>query len=284
VPTGPLLPWQLSPTLLLALSLAAVLYVRGAASAVPRPPLPRRAAFLGGLALIYLALQTSWDYYASHMFSVLQLQHFALHDLAPALLAWAAPGAALARGLPQSLRQLCSPARRAARALARVLLEPGVAMLLYVVTLLIWLWPPVTFAVMVSNRLYELMSWSAVLGALPFWHLVLDPRSGPRARLRLRHRFALLYIGMAPMMLMSACLAFSTTDWYPVYAVCGRFLPISGVADQQLAGLAMWVPGGLLFGCVFVGFLGRRFERQAPAACSGRMRTAQQGERLDPIR
>jgi hypothetical protein len=37
--------------------------------------------------LIYSALQTQWDYFASHMFFVLQLQHFALHDLGPALLA-----------------------------------------------------------------------------------------------------------------------------------------------------------------------------------------------------
>ena len=274
---GLLLPWQLSPTLLVALLLAAGLYLRGGARMVPRPPPLRRAAFLSGLGLIYLALQTSWDYYASHMFSVLQLQHFALHDLAPALLACAAPGAALANGVPKRLRARCEPARRPVQALARVLLDPRVAMLLYVGSLLIWLWPPVTFAVMVSNGLYKLMSWTALLGALPFWHLVLDPRSGPLARLRLRHRFALLYRGMAPMMLVSASLAFSTTDWYPVYAVCGRFAPISAVADQQLAGLAMWVPGGLLFGVVFVGFLGRRFERQGMPPARTRLRSAGSG-------
>ena len=263
---GLLLPWQLSPTVLLTVAMAVVVYVRGARRAAVRPSACRRLAFFAALASIYAALQTSWDYYASHLFTVLQLQHFALHDLAPALLAWAAPGAALARGLPRPVRaRLPAVARRLRRPL-RLLLDPRVAALLYVSSLLIWLWPPITFDVMVSNPLYELMSWSAVLGALPFWHLVLDARDYPRARLRLRHRFALLYIGMAPMMLLSAALAFSTTDWYPVYAVCGRFLPISAVADQQLAGLVMWVPGGLLFGGVFVGFLGRRFDRQGGAA------------------
>ncbi|MGH8296365.1 MAG: cytochrome c oxidase assembly protein, partial [Steroidobacteraceae bacterium] len=148
----------------------------------------------------------------------------------------------------------------------RLLLDARVATLLYVASFIIWLWPPVTFDVMVSNALYKGMSWSAVLCALPFWHLVLDPRDYPKARLRLRHRFALLYIAMAPMMLMSAALAFSDSDWYPVYAVCGRFLPISPVADQELAGLAMWAPGGILFGCVFIGVFGRRFERQARAS------------------
>lgn len=259
---GLVLPWQLSPTVLLALLLAAVLYARGTRDAEPRVSLARRVAFFAGLGLIYAALQTSWDYYAGHMFSVLQLQHFTLHELAPALLAGAAPGAALAQGLPRSLRGRLSPALRAMRPRLRLLLDPRVATLLYIATFIVWLWPPVTFDVMLSNRLYKAMNWSALLGALPFWHLALDPRNHPLARLRLRHRFALLYVGMFPMMLVSASLAFSQSDWYPVYAVCGRFLPISPVADQELAGLAMWVPGGLLFGGVFIAFLGRRFDRQ----------------------
>lgn len=271
---GLVLPWEFSPTVLLAVLVAAVLYARGVARSASRIPLHRSAAFFAGLALIYVALQTSWNYYASHMFSVLQLQHFALHDLAPALLAWSAPGAAVAEGLPQPL---CARLRTWAEALRvplRWLLDARVAAVLYVASFIVWLWPPVTFDVMVSNPLYRLMSWSAVLCALPFWHLVLDPRDFPQARLRLRHRFALLYIAMAPMMLVSAALAFSDSDWYPVYAVCGRFLPISPVEDQELAGLAMWAPGGILFGCVFIGVFGRRFERQARAPASAAAKAA----------
>ncbi|MBW4051806.1 MAG: cytochrome c oxidase assembly protein [Proteobacteria bacterium] len=259
---GLVLPWEFSPTVFGTVALAAVVYARGAAGASPRIALPRRCAFFTGLLLIYAALQTSWDYYASHMFTVLQLQHFALHDLAPALLMGAAPGAALLRGLPLPAREWLRTRSNLLRGPLRLLLDPRVATILYAVSLLAWLWPPITFDVMVSNGLYKLMSWSAVLGALPFWHLVLDPREYPRARLRLPQRFALLYIGMAPMMLMSAALAFSHRDWYPVYKVCGRFLAISAVADQELGGLAMWVPGGLLFGGVFIAFLGRRFEQQ----------------------
>lgn len=260
---GLVLPWQLSPTVMVALALAALLYARGMARAAQPAPLHRRIAFFAGLAILYGALQTSLSYYASHMFSVLQLQHFALHDLGPALLAASAPGAALSCGLPRRLRARLPWASGALRAPRRFLLDARVAALLYIVSQVIWLWPPVTFAVMLSNRLFELMSFSAVLGALPFWHLVLDPRDYPAAQLRLRHRFALLYIAMAPMMLVSAALAFSQSDWYPVYAVCGRFLPVSPIEDQELAGLATWVPGGLLFGMVFMLELGRRLDRQA---------------------
>src|SRR5690242_2014897 len=94
-----LLPWDFSPTLFAAVVLAAVLFFRGsrrsaeqeAQHALEPVPATRRAAFYAGLALIYAALQTRWDYYAGHMFFVHRLQHFALHDIGPFLLAWSAP-------------------------------------------------------------------------------------------------------------------------------------------------------------------------------------------------
>jgi putative membrane protein len=239
-----MLPWELSPTVLITITLAALLYARGLRALEAPPPFFRRAAFFGGLLSLYLPLQTAWDYYASHMFFVLQLQHFALHDLGPALLAAAAPGAALARGLPRRLRGLVPAAARALRVPTNLLLD-----------------------VMLSDRLYRLMSWSTVLGALPFWHLILDPRPYPLSRLRLRYRFAGLYLAMLPMVLTSAALAFSQSNWYPVYAVCGRFLPISPTMDQELGGTAMWVPEGLLFGIVFFLFLGRKLDVDQTGAC-----------------
>jgi uncharacterized protein (DUF2062 family) len=45
----------------------------------------------------------------------------------------------------------------------------ALAGLTYVAALLIWMWPPVTFDVMLSNGLYKLMSWTVFAGALPFW-------------------------------------------------------------------------------------------------------------------
>jgi putative membrane protein len=251
------LPWEFSPTVLLAITLAVVLYLRGA----PRVLNPRSAAFFAGIVSIYAALQTACGYYASHMFFVLQLQHFVLHDMGPALLAVAAPGAALMRGLPRWALSRAQTGTRALGGTFGFLLDARIATTLYVASQLVWLLPPIAFDVMLSNRLFRLMSWSTVLGALPFWHLMLDLRPYPLSRLRLRQRFLFLYLAMLPMTLASAALAFSQTNWYPVYAVCGRFLPISPVMDQELGGTAMWVPGALLFGLVFFLFLGRKLDQ-----------------------
>lgn len=265
---APLLPWQFSPTVLTAVIAAAIVYQRGASRV--RPPLAARhwVAFHVGLVVIYAALQTSWEYYASHMFFVLRLQHFVLHGLAPALLAGAMPGAVLARGLPRSLQ---TPMRAIEQALCRplhLLQNPGIAVALYLAGLLIWLWPPLSTYVMVSNWLFEAMSWSVLATALPFWSLVLDSRPYPLARARPGCRLVMLYLAMLVMVLISASLTLAQRDWYPVYALCGRFLPVPPVADQQLGGVVMWIFGSALFGAVFFTTLGRNLEQEEAAAAA----------------
>jgi putative membrane protein len=190
------------------------------------------------------------------MIFVLQLQHFALHDLAPVLLAWAAPRGSMARRLSH---------------LPRLLFNPFVAALTYVAALLIWMWPPLTFDVMLSNGLYKLMSWTVLAGALPFWSLILDRRPYPLARLKPGARLVMLHLVMLPIVLTGVALALSGSSWYPVYAVCGRFLPIPAVADQQLGGVVMWVLSAAIYAVVFFIVLGRNLEQEESALGARRL-------------
>jgi putative membrane protein len=262
-----LLPWRFSPAVLAVGLVTAALYGRGAARTGNRSP-PRWLLFYPGLLLTYAALQTSWDYYASHMLFVLQLQHFALHDLGPALLAGAAPGATLARGLPLPARVRAQALQRALTGPLRLVRNPCMAVTLYLASLLLWLWPPLTWYVMVSNGLYTLMSWSVLVLALPFWSLVLDPRPHPLARVGPGGRIVMLHLAMLPVVLTGVSLTLTERDWYPVYAVCGRFLPIPAVADQQLGGIVMWVLGAALFAAVFFIVLGRNLEQEEAATAA----------------
>jgi putative membrane protein len=169
-----------------------------------------------------------------------------LHDLGPALLAGSAPGAVLAQGLPRKLRERLTPLAMRMRWLSRIIFDPWTATTLYIASLIIWIWPSIHFYTMLSNGLYRLMNWSVVLGELPFWHLILDPRSPPLARLKGGYRLLMLFIVMVPMMLAGAILALSRHDWYSVYAICGRFAPVSPLTDQHLGGLIIWIPGSVL--------------------------------------
>lgn len=268
-----ILPWELSPTVLGTIAIVAALYVRGCARITPPVPRSRRIAFSLGLLLIYCALQTSWDYYASHMFFVHRLQHFVLHDIGPALLAGSAPAELLAKGSPSGLAARLVGVRARLRPLGRVVFDPWTATTLSVASLLLWIWPSMHFDVMLSNGLYRLMNWSVVLGDLPFWWLVLDPRPYPLARVRDGYRLLMLFIVMLPMMLAGAILGLSRHDVYPVYAICGRFTPLSPLADQHLGGLIIWIPGSLLLLIVaFVVFrrmLHREHASSAAAAAHG---------------
>jgi putative membrane protein len=48
---------------------------------------------------------------------------------------------------------------------------------------------------------------------------------------------------MTPQMVLGAVLALNSTDWYPIYSLCGRALSgISPLTDQHLGGLILWIP------------------------------------------
>jgi len=49
---------------------------------------------------------------------------------------------------------------------------------------------------------------------------------------------------MAPQIVAGAFIAFSSTDLYPLFEICGRALPITAAQDQGWGGLIMWVPAG----------------------------------------
>ena len=263
--TALLRPWEFSPTVVATIALAVVLYIVGCAQAEHPPAYPRRLAFYLGLSLIYAALQTGWDYYSGHMFFVHRLQHFVLHDVGPALIAAAAPAAELARGLPRRLAQRLARMAARLRPLARALLDPWTATAMYIASLIVWIWPPIHFDVMLSNPLYRFMNWSVVLGDLPFWWLILDPRPYPLARVKGGFRILMLSVAMLPMMLAGAVLGLSRHDLYPVYGICGRFAPVSPLTDQQIGGLIIWIPGTVLLVVVAILVLRRTLHQEHSA-------------------
>ena len=117
-----LLPWEVSPTVILVCAASAVLYTRGLVT------LHRRGervgfwqpfSFFVGLVLDYVVLQTYYDFLAQHMFWVHRLQHLVLHHVAPVLLVLASPGRVMWVGIPSGWRQRAGAARRGRARTAR---------------------------------------------------------------------------------------------------------------------------------------------------------------------
>lgn len=242
-----LTPWEFSPAFLVVLMAAGLLYLRGAR----RLPvsLARRLGFWTGMALIYFALLTRFDYYALHQFFVDRIQQVLLHHLAPLLIMVSYPLGVLRAGLPLRWRaRVLRPLARSApwRALGAVLFNPLLATLSFIAMVLVWLIPRVMTLAMLDWRLYLLMNWSMLVSGLIYWGLVLDHRRRPPARMAPGLRVLSPVFSMTPQILVGAIITFSRTDLYPIFSICGRALDMSVLADQQLGGLIAWVPASAI--------------------------------------
>jgi cytochrome c oxidase assembly factor CtaG len=241
-------PWALLPLLLMAVLLGSGMVRLARRAGRGAAALRRRALLLAlGWASMALALASPLAEAAHGSFSAHMLQHEVLMLVAAPLLVLGRPVGVLAWGLPAAGRAglawllRAPPIRRLGRAatqpLAATLLQAGV----------LWLWHvPALF-----DRALRLPAWHAaqhlcfLLAGIAFWVAMLD-RCG--ASLAGRSLAAVcLFASSLVSGALGALMALSASPWYAGYAALG-LTPwgLSPAEDQQLAGLLMWVPGGLL--------------------------------------
>ena len=239
------MPWEFSWPVFLATTLTLVWFWRGW-TRLPKDERPakwRAAFFAVGVLSFYAVLQTHLDYYAQHMFFVHRWAHFVLHHAGAFFIALGAAGPVLRAGMPEFLRPVLD--WRPLRRIVDVLQHPAVAPILFVGLLYFWLLPAIHTRVMLDANLYDQMNWTMAINGVMFWSLVLDPRPKPPARLSHLLRAAMILIIELPQMALGAILSLSTSDYYPVYTICGRILPMTALNDQHYGGLIIWLPGTL---------------------------------------
>jgi putative membrane protein len=243
----PWAPWDFSFTEYLSCWLAVWWYVRGLAltPAGERPHLFRHVLFFLGVGVIYVVLETHYEYLAEHQFFYNRAQHVTMHHLGPLLIALAWPGATLSRGMPEAVLKLAT--HRFVLLAINVLQQPFLATVLFSGTFFFWLIPAVHFRAMIDPHLYALMNWSMVIEGVLFWCVVLDPRPSPPARASFAARAALPMVVMFPQIIGGAMIAFNPHDLYTFYDLCGRIYPAWGAhQDQALGGLIMWIPPAMM--------------------------------------
>jgi putative membrane protein len=253
-------PWDFSWPDFLGIGFGLLWFARGLrrTPVADRPSFARTTCFLLGMAATYAVLLSRFEYLTQHMFFLNRVQHLVLHHLAPFLIAWSWPGAVIARGMPPAVRRCCgtAPVRRVLRWLQRPLL----AGLLFEGLLILWLVPPVTFRAMLDWRLYAVMNASMLVDGLLFWCLVLDPRPSPPAPTGFFARLSLAFVIIFPQIGAGTIIASAQHDLYPSFALCGRVFPAIGpLLDQQIGGLILWVPAGMMSALAAVVIMRRMF-------------------------
>jgi cytochrome c oxidase assembly factor CtaG len=242
----------LEPTTLLVLGVAAGAYALGAwrlrRAAGPNRALDgrRTAAFASGLIALAAALASPVVWWSSQLFAVHMVQHVVLMLIAAPLLILGDPGLALIWALPRRTRLALShvvPRGRTEQAW-RVATAPAGACALFAITLWVWHLPVLFEAALASDALHALQHASFLGSALLFWWGVLRGRTGRSA-----YGAGVIYVFLTAVQsgLLSAVLVFSPNAWYSAYSPAERLWRLEPLADQQLAGLLMWIPASVIF-------------------------------------
>lgn len=240
------LPWTLDPWLTVPLGLLLLVYVLGAARIRARAERsrPHQARFLAGWVVLALALVSPLHAAGEQSFTLHMIEHEFIMLVATALLAASAAGGALAWGLPRTLRmQLGGSWRLPMSRLWRQLTDPVTATI--VQGAIMWLWHmPALFDRALDHRGWHIAQHLSFVAASFFFWTAMFSR-GERGRFGMAG--ACLFVTSLIGGSLGALMTFSSSPWYGPYARMGvTGLGLDPVADQQLAGLIMWIPGGLV--------------------------------------
>lgn len=240
--------WSLAPQVLLPLLLVFTLYGRGLLvlrASVNAPSRWQVACTMGGWLVLVAALVSPLCRLAATLVSAHMIQHMLLVAVAPPLLVLGRPLRTMRAALPQGWQgAIATFCTRLARSWCRRD-GPLVAGAIYGAA--IWLWHvPVIYQTVLLDPVLHTLAYAGLIGvSLLYWAAVVSiSQNSPNG-----HGTAILSM-LATLMhtgLLGALLTFARAPWYPVLSGGAGLWGLSPLADQQLAGLVMWMPMGSIY-------------------------------------
>jgi putative membrane protein len=236
--------WDLAT--LCALGVAAVLYAVGSWRLKARGVEVRRVertAFWIGWAALVAAVAPPLDAAATRLFSAHMAQHELLTLVGAPLLIVGRPIVPWLWALPDTMRSSAGLTLQSARlaTLWRWLTTPLVAWGLHGLALWIWHLPVLYESAVRNEGIHAFQHATFVATAVFFWWGLVYGRYG-----RAAYGASALYVFVTSVHtgILGALFTLSSAPYYGVYAAHASEAGVDAVADQQLAGLYMWVPAG----------------------------------------
>jgi len=264
--------WTVDPLALASLVAAGALYARGAARLRRGTERGRGIrgwqifSFAAGWITLVLALHSPIAAISEILFSVHMTQHELLMVVAAPLLVLARPLGVFLWALPSALRAGVGRwSRRPYVARTwRALTGPLTVWILQGAALWIWHLPMLYQAAVENDGIHALMHACFLFTAALFWWALVHGRYG-----RLGYGMGVLYVFTTGIhsTVLGALLTLAPRPWYAIYRVRAPLAHVDPLADQQLAGLLMWVPFGIVFVVIglalFAAWLGEAERRVA---------------------
>jgi cytochrome c oxidase assembly factor CtaG len=138
----------------------------------------------------------------------------------------------------------------------RFLTIPLIAWLVHAIALWVWHAPVLFDAVQQNEWVHTLQHLSFLGSALLFWWALIH---GPQGAMGYGAAVLYLFTTSIHSGVLGALLAVAGSAWYPSYAGLTASWGLTPLEDQQLGGLIMWIPAGLVYLvaglALFVGWL-----------------------------
>ncbi|MEZ5177329.1 MAG: cytochrome c oxidase assembly protein [Acidimicrobiales bacterium] len=231
--------WPFDPASVLLLAFAAVAW-EAAARRGPRPA--GSAWWWAGLAVLAVALLTPLDEVAEELLSAHMVQHLLIGLVAPLLIVRAHPGRVLGRHVHPAVRR---DVGRRVHPILRAATPLGLAVVAaHVVVWWAWHLPALYDLAVADSRVHLLEHASLFASGFALWAV-----AWPAGPVRQRGGAAVLVIFLAALGTgpLAAILTVANQPHYATDAAATSAWGMTRLADQQLAGAIMWVPGGFLY-------------------------------------
>lgn len=257
--------WTLAPSVILPLLLSAGLYAIGYARLQQRAEGGRAThrhnawRFAAGWTVLALAIVSPLHEGGERSFTLHMIEHELIMVPAALLIAMARPLGVMFWALPSAARQRLGGGARWWQGLA----DPVPATALQALALIMWHAPPLFDRALGHEGWHVAQHLSFLVSALLFWWAMTRAARG-NALTAASCLFVTSLIGGG----LGALMTFSTSPWYSGYAAMGMTpFGLTPAQDQQLAGLVMWIPGGMAHAGAALILLARLFrpERKADA-------------------
>jgi putative membrane protein len=240
--------WTWSANISVPLFTAALLYLAGLLRMRVRGAKLRRVSilcFAGGWLSVLLALDSPVHEISEQLFWVHMTQHEILVLISAPLLILSQPAAPFLFALPERWRVPLAkfPRNKIIERAWLLISAPFVAWMLHAAALWVWHAPKLFDATLEGEWVHAAQHISFLVTALLFWWTLFHKRAG-----RLGYGGGILYVFTTAVhtSVLGALLTFATHAWYAPYSRTAPLWNLGALQDQQIGGLIMWIPAGIL--------------------------------------
>jgi putative membrane protein len=222
-------------------------------------PIPVRNAcfFAAGMLTLLVALLSPVDVFADELSWMHMIQHMLLMGVAAPLLVAGTPFLVALWAFPLSWRRGYGRLKHRIeqwKPVRYLLWQPLLMWSVFAFTLWIWHLPRLYEATLYDDLFHDFQHFTFVAVSCLFWRVLLDPVS----RLRLSRGAGVLYLFLTSLhaTLLGVFMTLAPKTWYPFYEDRAPRWNLTGLEDQQIAGLIMWMPACMVYALVAALLLG----------------------------